>query len=161
MSYAKGFQRELGGTGGSDRDGYAGYRIRGRQHVAPAIKDSSRIDHQAGRMDFTGNDSFGLNLDAPLCENHAIEAPGDDNAVAFNLPFDLSTVTQYHGLLGNDVALNTSVDAKRPRYRESPFEVHALINEACPFFARSGFCSRTGPLPRHSIPQRDSIHSIG
>jgi len=129
--------------------------------VAPAIEDSSWIDHQAGRMHFTGNDSFGLNFDAPLRENHAIEAPGDDNAVAFNLPLDLSTVTQYHGLLGNDVALDASVDAKRPRYGERPFQVDALIDKTCPLFAGSGFCSGTGPLPRHSIPQRDFIHSIG
>src|SRR6266436_2857461 len=105
-------------------------------------------------MHFTGNDAFSLNLDAPLREDYAIEAPGDDNAIAFNLPFDPSTVTQYHGLLGNDVALNTSVDAKRPCYRERPFKVNPLINEACPFFADPGFCSRTGPLPRHGNPPK-------
>ena len=128
--------------------------------MAPAVKDSSWIDYQARRVHFTGNDAFGFNLDAPLRENYAVEAPRNHDAIPFNLTFDLSTVTQYHGLLGNDVALNTSVDAKGPRYCESPFEVDALINEACPFFAGSGFCSRAGPLPRHSIPQRDFIHSI-
>src|SRR5215471_1953161 len=122
-------------SGGPDGDGYgSGCGVRGSQHVATPVENPAGINHHAGRVYFSSDDTFRLNLDAALGENHTIEAAGNHHAIPFDLPFDFSAVAENDGLLRNDVALHVAVNAERAADGERPFEGHALINKACPLF---------------------------
>jgi len=80
--------------------------------MAAAIEDSAGIDHHTGGMHFSSYDTLGFDLHTALCKDYAVKAPGNDNAIAFDLPFDLSALAQDHGLFGYDIALDVSIDAE-------------------------------------------------
>jgi hypothetical protein len=141
---------------GANRNRHAGRGIRGRQHVAAAVKDTAWVDHHAGRVNFAGDDAFGLNLDAAFCENYAIKAAGNHDAVSFDLAFDFGAFTEDYGLLGNDVAAHVAVDAKRSSELQRTFEGYALVDKAGPLFADAILCG-TGPLPCHDISPRATL----
>jgi hypothetical protein len=122
---------------GADGNGDAGSGVGGREHVAATVKNSAGIDDHAGRMDFAGDNAFGLNLDAAFGEDDAIEAAGDDYAVAFDLAFDFSAFAKDDRLLGDDVAFDVAVNAERARKLQRAFKRHALIDEASPLFVRA------------------------
>ena len=72
----------------ADRNGHcSGRGVRGGQHVAAAIENSAGINNHAGGMDLAGHYALGLDFDATLRENHAVEAAGNDHVVAFDLSF--------------------------------------------------------------------------
>src|SRR5713226_5184922 len=56
-----------------------------RQHVTPAVEDAAGLDDQAGRVNLTGDNALGLDLDAALRENDPIEPASDDDVVALDL----------------------------------------------------------------------------
>ena len=68
--------------------------IRRRQHVAAAVEDAARVNHQARRVNFTGYDAFGLDFDAAFGEDDAVIAPRDHHAIALDLAFDLGVFAQ-------------------------------------------------------------------
>ena len=105
--------------------------------MAAAVKNSAWIDHHAGGVDFAGYDTFGLNFDAALGENHAVETAGDDYAVAFDLSFHFCALSENDRLFGDDVAFDVAVDAKRARKLQRALKRHALIDEAGPLFIRA------------------------
>src|SRR5215510_13495441 len=105
-------------------------------------------------MHFSGDHALGLNLDAALRENHAVEAAGNHHAVSFDLSFDFGAVAEDYSLLGNDISLHVAIDAERALDRERTFEAYALINESSPLFAVRAVILSAGPLPRHiEFPQ--------
>src|SRR5712692_4636315 len=116
--------------------------------MAAAIEDSARIDDHARSVHLSGHHAFGLDLHAPLGENHAIEAAGDHHAVALDLSFHLCTVAKNHGLFRDDVAFHVAIDAECPGDRQRALEGNTLIDESCPFFTCATLCS-AGPLPCH------------
>src|SRR6266404_1956928 len=105
-------------------------------------------------MDFAGNHALRFNLDATFGENHAIEPPGDHNAVPFNLALDFGAFAKDDCLLRDDVPFYVAVNAKRASDRERSLECHALVDEPCPFFAACALWCCAGPLPRHGNPPR-------
>src|SRR5215470_19822598 len=114
--------RELAVPGGANGNRYgSGGGVRRSQHVAATVENSSGIDHHAWGMNFSGDYALGLDLDAALRENHAVESAGNHHAVSFDLSLDFCAVSEHHGLLGNNVALHVAVNAERARDRERPF----------------------------------------
>jgi len=111
--------------------------------VAASIKDSAGIDDHAGRVDFSGDYALGLNLDSTFCENYAVEAPGDDHTVAFDLAFDFGGIAEDYGLLRDDISFDVAVDAERSRNLERAFQRYALIDKSSPLFARAAALRRT------------------
>ncbi len=122
---------------GSDRDCYACRSFRRRQHVAPAIENPTWIDDHARGVNFTRNHALGLNFNAASGEDDAIETPRDYDAIPFNLTFDFRIFPEDHGLFGDDVSLDVSIDAERSREGQRTFERYSLINKAGPFFTGS------------------------
>jgi hypothetical protein len=59
--------------------------------MAPPVKNASGIDHHAWRVNFTRDHAFCFDLDASLCENHAIEAPRNHHAIALDLSFNFGS----------------------------------------------------------------------
>src|SRR5271167_687620 len=112
-------------------------RIRRSQHVAPPVEDAPRIHNHARRMDLAGHDALWLNLHTSLREDHAIESAGDHHPIPFDLAFDFRTLSEYHGVLGNDISLDVPVNAKRTGNGKCSFKRHTLVNESCPFFSRT------------------------
>src|SRR5262245_26503024 len=112
-------------AGGADGNGYrSGGGVGGSQHVAAAVENSSGINHHARRVHFSGDHALGLNLNAALRENHAVEATGNHYAVSFDLSFDLCAVAEHHGLLGNNVAFHVAVNTECALDRKRAFEGH-------------------------------------
>ena len=102
-------------------------------------------------MNFAGDDTFGLNLNASLGENHAVITAGNHHAIALNLTFDFGVFTENQSLLGDNISLHVPVNTERASHRQRPFHRDALIDESCPLFAVT-VASRAGPLPSHEIP---------
>ena len=88
-----------------------------------------------GRMHFAGNHTLRFDLDAALGKYHAIKSTGDDHAIAFDLSFDAGAFTKNDGLLGDDVALDVSIDAEGSLQLKRALEGHTLVNETCPLLA--------------------------
>ena len=120
-------------------DGHATRSIRRCQHVATAVKNSAWVDHHARGMDFARDNTFGLDFDAALGENHAVKAPGNYHSVSLDLAFNFGPFTEDHGLLRDDVALDVAVDAKRSLYLQRAFKSHALIYKSRPLFTDTIF----------------------
>ena len=141
---------------GTDGDRHSGGGIGGRQHVAAAIEDPAWIDDHARGMHFAGHDALGLDLDAALGEDYAIEAAGDHYAVSFNLALNFGAFTEDYGLLRNDITSDVAVDAERAGDLQRAFQRNALIDEAGPLFV-AATARTTGPLPSHEIPQTKTL----
>jgi len=101
--------------------------------MAAPIEDSTRINHHAWRVNFPSDYALWLDLHSSAGKDHAIKMPGDHHAVAFNLSFDFRVLPEDHRLLGNDVSLYVSVDAKGTCQRQRSLERNALIDETSPF----------------------------
>src|SRR5258706_466516 len=95
-------------------------------------------------MDFAGNHALRFNFDATFGENHAIEPPGNHDAVPFNLALDFGTFAKDDRLLRDDVPFHVPVNAERASDRERALERDALVDEPCPFFAACAlwWCAR-------------------
>ena len=122
--------------------------VRRRQHVAPSIKYSARVNHHARRMYFARHHTLGLDFHSAFREDHSVKASRDHHAISFDLSFDLRILSQNHSLLRDDVALHVSVNAKRSRYRQRSFHRHTLIDKACPLFSAAVLPCR----PANSTP---------
>src|SRR6516164_556527 len=137
----------------SDRpDGncHSGDCVRGCQHVATTIENSSRIDHHARRVNFAGHDALRLDLDAPFGKDHSVKAARNHHAISFDLTLDLSALSKDHRLLRDNVSLDVPVDAERPFDIQGSFKRYALVYESCPLLdSVSGGCR---PLPSHEVP---------
>lgn len=107
--------------------------------MAATVKNSAGVDDHAGRVDLTGDDSLGLNLDAAFGKDDAVKSAGDDNVIAFDLAFYLGAFAEDYRLLGNNIALNVAVNAERAFDLQRPFHGDALIDETCPVFACAVF----------------------
>jgi len=105
--------------------------------VAASIEDSAGVDDHAGRVNFSGDYAFGLNLDSAFGKDYAVEAPGDHHAVAFDLTFDFGGIAEDYRLLGDDISFDVAVDAERSRNLKRAFQCYALIDESSPLFARA------------------------
>ena len=81
--------------------------------MAAAVENSAGFDNQAWRMDFAGDDAFGLNFDAAFGENYSIEAAGDNYLIAFDLAFDFGALTEHERLIAEDIAFDLGFDAER------------------------------------------------
>ena len=103
--------------------------------MAAAVENSTGIDDHAGRMDFSGNDTLGLDFYAAFCKDHAVKTAGNHYVISFDLAFDFGAFTKDYGLFGNDVAFNVAVDSERSFDLQRPFHGDALIDEPCPIFA--------------------------
>lgn len=88
-------------------------------------------------MYFARDHSLGLNLHAPFSKDHSVIAARNDNAVPLNLSFNLGVFPENERLLRNDVPLNRSVHAERPRNLQGALESHSLVNKSSPLFAHS------------------------
>ena len=64
-------------------------------------------------MNFAGDDAFGLNFNATLCENHSIKAACDNYLIAFDLAFDFGAFAKDESLIAEDIAFDLSFDAER------------------------------------------------
>jgi hypothetical protein len=103
--------------------------------VATPVENSTGIDHHARRVNFSRDHALRFDLYAALRENHAVKAPGNHHAIAFDLSLDLSAFSQNNRLLGDDVALHISINAKRSLELECAFQRYALIDKSGPLFA--------------------------
>ena len=128
--------------------------------MAATVEDASGVDHHAWGMNLAGHHALGFNLDATFGENHAIEPPGNHDAVPFNLALDFGAFAKDDRLLRDDVPFYVAVNAERTRDRKRSLKRHALVDETCPLFVACALWCCTGPLPRHGNPPRkDSSHS--
>ena len=143
------FEKILGLADGADgnRD-WRGRRIRRSEHVAATIKNSAGVDDHAGRVDFTRNDTLGLDFHAAFCEDDPIKAAGDDYVIPFDLAFDFSAFAEDYRLFGDNVSLHVAIDAERAFDLQRSFHGDALIDESCPVLACAVFRSAR-PSPRH------------
>src|SRR6267378_6004906 len=119
------------------------------QHMAPAIKDTTGINDHARRVNLSRHHTFGLNFNAALREDHAVEASGNHHTISFDLTFHLCAFAQDNCLLRNYVALHVAINAERSSDRERSFERHTLVDESCPLFAAGAILCCAGPLPCH------------
>ena len=103
--------------------------------MATSVKDSTRINDHAGRVNFSGDHALRLNFHASAGKDYPIEVSRDDDSVALNLSLYFCILTQDNSLLGNYISLNVTVDAERSCQRQGSFERNSLINESCPLFA--------------------------
>ena len=122
--------------------------------MTSAIEDSAWVDDHARRMHLAGDHSLGFNLHAALRKDHAVEPPGDDHPVSFDLPFYFGAFAEDHCLFRDNITFNVTIDAKRPGHRQSALQRDALVDKAGPLFVVSFFRSAARPLPCHEIPQR-------
>jgi hypothetical protein len=120
--------------------------------VAAAVENSAGFDNQAWRMDFAGDDAFGLNFDAAFGENYSVEAAGDNYLIAFDLAFHFGTFAEDEGLIAEDVAFDLSFDAQRARKFQGAFKAHGPIEEAGPFTLRLRHASMIRERPSHGTP---------
>src|SRR5262249_4325990 len=121
-----------------------------RQHMAPPVKNSTRIDDHTWRMNFTGHHAFSFNFNTAFREDHAIEPTRNYDAIAFDLALDLGAFSQYNRLFGDDIALDVPVDAESTLNLNFALKRNALVNKSGPLFrVASAFGSAAGPLPRH------------
>jgi hypothetical protein len=127
------------------------------QHVAAAVENASGLNHQAGRVNLTRNHSLGLNLDAALGENHAIEPPGNGDVIAFDLTLYLRVFAKNEALFRKDVSLHFAVQPENPREMKSPFQPDALVHEPDPVFSFTRFVA-TRPFPGQGSPLHVSNH---
>lgn len=121
--------------------------------MAAAVENPAWIDHHARGMHFTRNHALGFDLNAALGEDHAVEAPSNHHAIAFDLAFNPRAFAQHDGLLRNDVALHVPIDAERTLELERALESHSLVNEASPLFMVASVLGSVGPLPSHHNPR--------
>ena len=105
--------------------------------MAAAIENSPWINDQARRMNLTSDDALGLNLYTAFREDHAIEAPRNDDAIPFNLSLNFGVFPEHDGLLRNNISLHVSVDPKCSGKSERAFKRHTSIDETGPLFPDS------------------------
>lgn len=104
--------------------------------MAAAVEDSSRLDDQAWRVDFAGDDAFGLNFHAALGEDYAVKSPGDDHLIAFDLAFDLGAFAENQSLIAENIAFDLGFDPERAGKLQSAFKADGPIKETGPFTLR-------------------------
>ncbi len=77
------------------------------------IENPSWLNHQARCVDFTCNDSPGLDLYASLGKDNAVKAARNNDVIPFDLPLDPSLLAQDQAVCGDDVALDAGVQTER------------------------------------------------
>lgn len=102
--------------------------------MAATVEDAARVDHHARGVHFSSHDALGFDLHSALSKNYAVESPSNDDAIAFDLPFDFGALAQNHCLFGYDVALDVSINAEGSFKLQRAFECYALVDEASPLF---------------------------
>src|SRR6516225_463360 len=136
----------------SDRpDGncHSGDCVRGCQHVATTIENSSRIDHHARRVNFAGHDALRLDLDAPFGKDHSVKAARNHHAISFDLTFDLSALSKDHRLLGDNASLDVPINPQRPIDLHASYNSHASVYESYQLHHSVSRCCRR--LPSHQV----------
>src|SRR5215831_7437316 len=123
--------RNLRLTESPDRncDAGRGCRVRGREHVAASVENAAGVDYQTRRVNFAGDNAFGLDLHPPLGENHAVVAACDHNSISLDLAFDLGILPEDQGLLRNDITFDVTIDAERSSNLQCAFKRHTLVDK--------------------------------
>ncbi len=109
--------------------------------MAAAVENSAGFDHEARRMNFAGDDAFGLNFNAAFGENYAIEASGDNYVIAFDLTFYFCAFAEYERLIAEDVAFDLRFDAQRAGKFQSALKADSPIEKAGPLALWLGHAS--------------------
>ena len=104
--------------------------------MAAAVEYAARLNDQARRVDFAGDDALGLNFNAAFGENHSVEASGDDYLITFNLTFDLGAFAENQRLVAEDVALDLGFDTQRAGKLQRALKTDRPIKETGPFALR-------------------------
>jgi hypothetical protein len=126
-----------------------------REHVAAAVEDRARFHDQAWRVDFAGDDGFGLNFDFARGFDGAVEVAADDHVVPVNLAFHFSVLAEDQGFVGNQRALHRGINAKGAGTFQTAFELDALVQEPGPLPGIMSFAVK----PTHAVSPRytDSV----
>jgi hypothetical protein len=140
--------RVRGGRTDRNGDGLSGFG--GGEHVAAAVEDRARFHDQAWRVDFAGNDGFGLNFDFAGSFYDAVEVAADNDVVAVNLAFDFGVLAEDQGFVGNERALHRGINAKGAGRFQAAFELDALFQEAGPLPGIMSFAVK----PTHALSPR-------
>ena len=102
--------------------------------MAAPVENSAGINHHAWRVHFAGYHAPRLNLYPALRKYHSVKSAGDYHAIALDLSLDFGALSEYDGLLGDDISLDVAVNAKSSLKLEGAFERHSLVDETCPLF---------------------------
>ena len=120
--------------------------------MAPAVEDPAGLDDQTGRVNLTGDNALGLDLDPTLRENDPIEPAGDHDVIALNLSLDAGGLAQDKGLFRNNITLHLAIQAEGAGELQGALQLYALVQKPDPVVA--------GALPRparrsptHGSPQ--------
>ena len=87
--------------------------------MAAPVKDTTRFNQEAGRVNLAGDHTLGLNLDPTLCKDHPVKSSGNNHLIPFNLALDVSLLAQQEPGAGNDIPLDLGVELERARELES------------------------------------------
>lgn len=104
--------------------------------MAAAVENAARFDDQAWRMNFAGDNTFGLNFDPAFCKDDAIKPASDDDLIPFNLAFDLGPFTQNQRLIAEDVSFHLRFNAKRAGKLQSAFKADGPVQKSGPLALR-------------------------
>src|SRR5262249_39973177 len=118
--------RNLRLTESPDRncDAGGGWRGTGPRPEGASGGNGRGVDYQTRRVNFAGDNAFGLDLHAPLGENHAVVAACDHNSISLNLAFNLGILPEDQGLLRNNITFYVTIDAERSSNLQRAFKRH-------------------------------------
>jgi len=118
--------------------------------MATAVENGARFHDEAGRVDFAGDDGFGLDFDFARGFYRAVEVAADNDVVAFNLAFDFGVLAEDQGLVRNQRPLHCGIDAKGAGAFQSAIELDALVEKASPLPGIMSFTVK----PTHAVSPR-------
>src|SRR5580658_10928263 len=95
--------------GGADRNHQGLRGFGGPEHVALTVEDGARLDHQAGAVNFAGDDGVRLDFYAAAGVDYSVEAAGDDHAIAVDVSFDRGVLAEDKRVVGSDGSLQRGV----------------------------------------------------
>src|SRR5580658_3996429 len=136
--------------GRTDRNGDGLSGLCCGEHVAAPVEDGARFHDEAGRMDFAGDDGFGLNFDFAGGLYGAVEMAADNYVVAFNLAFDFGMLAEDQGFVGNQRAFHHRINAKGAGTFQTALELDALVQKAGPLPGIMPFAVK----PTHALSPR-------
>src|SRR5208337_98448 len=115
-----------------------------------AIENRARFHDQAWRVDFAGDDGFGLDLHFAGGFYDAVEVAPDDHVVAVDLAFDLSMLAKDQSFRRNQSAFHRGINPKGASRFQTAFELDALVQKAGPLPGIVSFAVK----PTHAISPR-------
>jgi hypothetical protein len=87
-------------------------------------------------MNLASSNSFVVDLHFSLCENHAVEAAGDDDVLALDLTLDPSLVAQDQYVGGNQQTFDFALDTKSAGTFKCSLKPDTLVEKSGPFGSR-------------------------